>query len=179
MAKIEASFTDDRGRKWSVAVTPYEYEQIKTTLDLDLYDIVNVRETGFAETLRKLETDDVLLASLLWIIVEDEANEQSVSRKEFVKALSGDSLDAGYAAVMEALQGFFRHSGHRDIVKKLADVLKETNLQAAEMVAEELKAMDAKSMAGEFIKRHIDSLESSDSTSKSQVPTDGGTATTN
>ena len=85
-------FSDSRGQVWR--------------LDLNIATLRKVhKHTGFhlakllePSELFKLQSDDLLLADILWFLVDDQAKERSVSREQFESGLRGqpimDAVDA-------------------------------------------------------------------------------------
>ena len=129
-----ATFTDNKGRAWSVEIDTLAIRRVASRLDglrIDrLYD-------DGARGMFELTGDPLRLCDLLWVLVEPEAAKRGVTDEEFGRALAGDALDAAAVAFQGALADFFP-SQRRTVLAAL--LAKGQELQTA-AVADALTAI--------------------------------------
>lgn len=87
-----ASFTDSQGREWSIELDAPKLDAIRSHHKIDL--------TSFeAPGLLAVYSDEVLLAKVVWEIVETAAGGKKCNKAEFFRSLRGDSLSDAYEAL--------------------------------------------------------------------------------
>lgn len=96
------SFTDNRGRKWEVAVTVAVVKRVKATLNVDLLSVVEGKDL-----LLRLQSDPLLLCDVLFVVVKQQADAAGISDEDFGAALAGDAIADAAAALLDALVNFF------------------------------------------------------------------------
>lgn len=124
---MDTIFRDGKNREWKINVTPWEQQQVKKLLDINLYDVVDqtpVSEddkelTKSTEFIASLEVEDDKLVSILWVLVSDQAMQKEVEEKDFWQSCAGDALDRAFLALLEALSDFFRRPEQRMYLKRL------------------------------------------------------------
>ena len=166
-----STFTDASGHEWRLAVTPYEYRKL-TSIDIDIYDVVD-REKA-KELLAKLETDDMLLSDVLWLICEDDAQGLGIDKRSFLKSLPGEVLAAAYLALLEAITNFFRRPEQRMLMQKLIAFVRAAQSRLQTVAQEEINKVDVNSLAETFIESAMNSLGRSESTQSQQDATAAG-----
>jgi hypothetical protein len=105
-----AQFKDSEGREWSVKVVVDLVEKVRE-IGVDLVDV-----TG--QAMKRLANDDVLLVRVMWLICEQQADDQHVTPAQFGAAMFGDALDSAYEALRGALDDFFPRR-KRDFWRKM------------------------------------------------------------
>lgn len=106
------TFTDNRDRRWSIAIHVPHLKRVRAELDLDLLEVAD------GKLFDRLQQDPVLLCNLLYVLCRDEAEKQNVSEEAFGEALVGDAIDRATGALVEALCDFFP-SRRRTILRKI------------------------------------------------------------
>lgn len=88
---------DLAGREYSPKVTAATYFTLKREHSLDLNDL------GKPGVLESLAADVEKLIDLIWIVSQPVA----WSKEEFIAALDGDTMEAGFNSALEAIIDFF------------------------------------------------------------------------
>jgi len=107
-------FTDNAGRTWTLAITVDAIRRVQGLAKVNLANLMD----GEPPLLTRLQTDLVLLADVLWAIVEPQARQVGVDDAAFGQALGGDAIAGANDALWEELADFFR-------------LLRRTNVTAA------------------------------------------------
>ena len=111
---MPTTFMDSKSRTWNISINLGVCKKIKTQLDLDF---LSADESS--NPLLKLASDYLLLADVLWILVEPQAIAQNVTVDDFIESLSGDSIDAAVNALAEAYCFFVPNPKRREILQRL------------------------------------------------------------
>lgn len=127
------SFTDSKGHLWRLSVNAWTVKQVKDRTQILLTTMVEEKCQLVAELYR----DPILLADILWVLVEDQAKQDGVEIRQFVEALEGDSVGAARKALFEATFDFFDDQENRDgaraVLQKIlgiAEKVREGAMQA-------------------------------------------------
>ena len=104
-------FQDNAGRTWTVELNTTIIKQVRSLTGLDLLD------AGF---FMRLAADPVLLADVLFVVCQPEANERFVTNEDFDRALAGDALAAGLEALAQARLEYSWNSQDRERAKRIA-----------------------------------------------------------
>jgi hypothetical protein len=99
----------------------------------DLYSLVT--EETAQEAMQRLESDDLLLSEILWLLCEEQAISLKIRKSIFLKSLNGAVLESGLSALFEALTSFFRNPIQRKFMEGLAKVYREQKEHLRESVA--------------------------------------------
>lgn len=95
------SFTDSKGRSWSIALNIAAARRVRQQLGVDLLD------ANLPEVLKRVFADTVLLCDVLFVIADANAEPNSrVSSEDFGRALHGDYIEKGADALLGALEDF-------------------------------------------------------------------------
>lgn len=111
---MNQSFLDTNGQKWLVEVSVGVIEDCRKLLGVDPID-------PSGSIFEKIEADPVLLCNLLFVCCRGQATELAITDVDFGRAMGGDALDDGKAALTEALINFFprnRREGIRATVQR-------------------------------------------------------------
>ncbi|RIK72136.1 MAG: hypothetical protein DCC68_26745 [Planctomycetota bacterium] len=94
------SFKDTNGREWLVTLNVAQVKRVRERLGVNLADLQE------GNLLTRL-ADPVLLVDVLFVLVQPQADENSVTDEQFAASLGGDTLSAASTALLEALCDFF------------------------------------------------------------------------
>jgi hypothetical protein len=94
------SFKDTNGREWLVTLNVAQVKRVRERLGLNLADLHQ------GNLLVRL-ADPVTLVDVLFVLVQPQAEEASVTDEQFASALGGDTLSSASTALLEALCDFF------------------------------------------------------------------------
>jgi len=103
------TFKDNRGRDWPVTVTVSTVKRVRDLAKVDLLDDAAGKGKDAAESsvFARLASDAILLADVLWAVVQPRALELNVAQADFEDALAGDAIDAATTALLEELTDFY------------------------------------------------------------------------
>lgn len=101
---IVASFKDDDGRTWRIAITEPVANRVKDAHGIDLID-----PSKLGDTFVKLAIGSTgLLVSVVYMLVEKQTKKAGVSPEDFGEAMTPDAVEGAYKALQEAIVDFFR-----------------------------------------------------------------------
>lgn len=96
-----ASFTDLKGRRWTVALNVQKVREVRDRLDVDL---VNLERSG---ALQQLIVDPVRVCDVLYLVCREECRERNIDDAQFGESLAGECFGDAVDALMEAICDFF------------------------------------------------------------------------
>ncbi len=94
------SYKDTNGREWLVTLNVAQVKRVRERLGVNLADL---QEGNLLVRL----SDPVTLVDVLFVLVQPQADENSVTDEQFAAALGGDTLSSASTALLEALCDFF------------------------------------------------------------------------
>ena len=101
-------FKDNSGREWKISITVEAVKRVRSLCGINLLDVIKIEEKKVtADLLDQLATDPVLLVDVIFCICRPQADELNVSDVEFGESMTGDTVEAATAALMEELINFF------------------------------------------------------------------------
>ncbi|MCA8952907.1 MAG: hypothetical protein KDE27_25580 [Planctomycetes bacterium] len=112
-----AKFTDLKEREWVLAITVADIRRVRQRLDVDLLT------KDLPALLERLLSDYVLLADVLFVLVEPAAESAGVTDEDFGGALAGDPIEAASIALIEALRDFTPNPRDRARVGRLLEMI--------------------------------------------------------
>jgi hypothetical protein len=95
------SFTDSTGRSWQLEVLVGTIKRVRALAGVDLLGVLE------GVMLDKLASDAVLLVDVLYACCKEQADGLGISDEQFGRSMTGDALEAGSLALLEALADFF------------------------------------------------------------------------
>jgi hypothetical protein len=157
---------DNEGRPWQIAISAASAmrveEAVKVTVhrEVEKPDGAKVVETmtvpfaiadisKIAETLTILRSGYLSTAATLWAIVQPQAVEKGITRDQFLEALTGDSLQAMSAALVDELFEFFP-PGQRPMLRTLKEKLDDVADSLIRTAEKRLEELDTKTAAQVF-----------------------------
>ena len=142
------------GREWVIQVDLPAVETSRAKLGFDLGALD-------CSQLDALSKDQVLVGNVLWMLVEEQAEKASVSRKAFLSTLHGDAGRLAYIALIESVIDFFPSHQREALRAMLMEHLKaEEQIQIAmkERLAKQVTASSLSKKAIEEMNRKLDEL---------------------
>ena len=94
------TWTDSENREWNIALTIADCRAIRATVKVELGDATKAGEV--ANLINHAEK----LGETLWQLSKGQAEPLGISQDEFYRGLNGDSLQAGWKAIVEAFIDF-------------------------------------------------------------------------
>ena len=98
-----AKFTDNSGQEWQVIVDTWTLRAVKNNAGVLLTSLLEENATLYAQ----LYSDPILLADIVWPLIEDQAKERNVTMRDFGADFTGQAVTAARDAVVEATVDFF------------------------------------------------------------------------
>lgn len=157
---------DNEGRPWQITLSAASAMRVEESVmvtvqrEVEKPDGAKVIETmtvpfaiadisKIAETLTILRSGYLATASTLWAIVQPQAADKNITRDSFLEALTGDSLQAMSAALVEELFEFFPPA-QRPMLRTLKDKLDEIADSLIRTAETRLEELDTKTAAQVF-----------------------------
>ena len=103
------SFTDNKGRTWTLEVTVATVKRVRALCKVDLYSIVELDKNNkpSAELLERLSSDPVLLVDVLYAVCKPQADKLGITDEDFGEAMAGDAIEYATNALLEEIIDFF------------------------------------------------------------------------
>ncbi|RIK72124.1 MAG: hypothetical protein DCC68_26760 [Planctomycetota bacterium] len=141
------SFKDTNGREWLVTLNVAQVKRVRERLGVNLADLQE------GNLLTRL-ADPVTLVDVLFVLVQPQADENSVTDEQFAASLGGDTLSSASTALLEALCDFFPQPTRLMLRKVLAqtqarqaDAVTKIETEGDELIRTALdKAMKVKTL---------------------------------
>lgn len=135
-----ATFKDNAGREWAVAVDVLQLRRVREATGFELGKLLddNLRR------LRELGADPELLCRVLFALCSEQAGRIGVSEEQFLRGVAGDALEAAFDAFMMGYADFCP-SQQRKLLTTLARKQKE---HAATMSERAMAALEAATPSG-------------------------------
>ena len=146
------SFTDNKGRTWTLEVTVATVKRVRALCRVDLNSIVELDKNNkpSAELLERLSSDPVLLVDVLYAICKPQADKLGVSDEDFGEAMAGDAIEYATSALLEEVINFFPES-KRMVMQRILSASRKFSEAARRKLEAELN--------GEFESRVVSTLE--------------------
>jgi hypothetical protein len=139
-------FTDNAGRQWQISVNVDSIRRVRNTLNVDLMEL------GTGQLAQRLANDPVLLADILWVLCQPQAEKAGVGSEQFGTALAGDALDQATTQLFEGIADFFPQQRRRQVVRAALNKAKELDAAIAEQAVRKIEAMDPVSVAERLLR---------------------------
>jgi hypothetical protein len=111
-----AKFTDYTGQEWTLRLTVYMVAQIRSETGINLALVS--KDRGWVNQIFGDERDDGKLASILFLLCEQQCQQAKLSPEQFAQQLDGPTLEAAGQALVEAIADFFPSSSVAQALKK-------------------------------------------------------------
>jgi len=118
-------FTDLKGREWKVSLNGWTLKAVNDGCNVLLTKLVDDK----CSILAAIHEDPLLLVTILWYMVEDQAKEQDVTQKDFAMALAGDVIYNAKSCLIEETIDFFEDPATRRNVAMIVNRTKELATQ--------------------------------------------------
>ena len=134
------SFTDAAGRTWDIHVDVTTIHRVRSRTEINLLDIYG----GGLHT--RLLADLLLLADILWAIVQPDADRRGIAQADFFRELRGDPFDAATRALLEELTDFSPSPKERANLRALIDKTDRAVELAQEVIARRIEELGEKAL---------------------------------
>ena len=141
------TFSDRRGRTWEVELNVAQMKRVRSTLGIDLVNVIAVNSDGTLKTtlIDDIVNDPCLLVDILWVVCEKQAKAQGVTDEDFGSALAGDAIEDATRAFLDELVDFFP-GARRLVLKKAVDLARKFAGRMAETLKEALESPELEAM---------------------------------
>ena len=146
------SFTDNKGRTWTLEVTVATVKRVRALCKVDLYSIVELDKNNkpSAELLERLSSDPVLLVDVLFAVCKPQADKLGITDEDFGEAMAGDAIEHATNALLEEIIDFFPEA-KRVVMQRILSASRRFSDAARKKLEAELN--------GEFENRVVSGLE--------------------
>lgn len=120
-------FTDRSGRRWLVQIDVSTIKRVRSLTGVNLLDIVN------GELIERLCNDPLLLADVLFAVVQPQAATQGISDEAFGQGLAGNAIAEATTALLSGLVDFFPEPKSR-LIGKAASKYQQVQNRALAMI---------------------------------------------
>ena len=135
------TFTDNKGRTWTLEVTVATVKRVRGLCKVDLNSIVELDRNNrpSAELLEQLSSDPVLLVDVLYAVCKSQADKLGVSDVDFGEAMAGDAIEHATTALLEEIIDFFPE-GKRLVMQKILSASRRFSEAARKKLETELNS---------------------------------------
>ena len=146
------TFTDNKGRTWTLEVTVATVKRVRALCSVDLNSIVELDKNNkpSAELLERLSSDPVLLVDVLYAVCKPQADKLGITDEDFGEAMAGDAIEYATSALLEEIIDFFPEV-KRLVMRKILSASRKFSEAARKKLEAELN--------GEFESRVVSTLE--------------------
>ncbi len=146
------SFTDNKGRTWTLEVTVATVKRVRALCKVDLNSIVELDKNNkpSAELLERLSSDPVLLVDVLYAVCKPQADKLGITDEDFGESMAGDAIEQATTALLEEVIDFFPES-KRMVMQKI--------LFASRRFSEAVRKKLETELNSEFENRVVSALE--------------------
>lgn len=148
-----SSFTDSKGRDWSIVVNVGTLAAVKRETGLNLADAINPSST----VIEDITSDPVKFFDALLSILSKQMTERGVDAEDFAEGLSDEDVAVSASkALIEGLLDFFPPERSRAMKRALGKLWSATQAKAdtqAKAAIERLENLDFDAMAEEIVSR--------------------------
>lgn len=140
------TFTDTSKRVWEVSVNVGTIKRVHAVLGVDLLDVVAIKDgDNSGGLLKKLIDDPVLLCNILYVLVKEQADKQSVTDEEFGRGMAGDVIAEATTALMRELVNFF-HGAKRVLLEGIWKRVEEVQTKATALALKAAESVNVDSL---------------------------------
>ena len=141
------TYNDNDGTEWKVELNAWTLKRVRDNSGVLLTSLL---EDG-AAVYSSLYSDPILLADIVWPLIEDQAKERGVTLKDFAIGFSGDTVGNARDAVVEATVDFFDDPETRDRAREAIAMIQRIAATMRTAATEKVEAMDVDSAARKYI----------------------------
>ena len=98
-------FDDNKGRSWTIHITPWTMREVKAFAGVNLGTVLNDGMKQLADILE----DPVDVCSIIYALCKEQADTRGIDLKDFMEGIVGEPFDQATAALVEGLRDFFGH----------------------------------------------------------------------
>lgn len=141
------TFTDLRGRTWTIEINVALKKRLRTELGFDVADLFDPE----GRSLVRLATDPEYLVDVLHCVLRGALEAKQIDAEAFAFALGGQPLEDAYQALVGAVIDFFPQSRARDVLRGIVAKGEAVKLRALDTIDARVEALDPDALAAELI----------------------------
>jgi hypothetical protein len=156
--EFSKTFIDKQNRSWTVEINVQEMKRIKTICNLDIEDLISVKNKEIdAEPLRSFIDSRAKTSEVLYAILKPDLERANVSQDEFDASLSGKVMKSAKTALIQALEDFFQDAPSQIAMRGLKDDLEQMEMMV-EATMEKMTELRSKlkGKTKEVVSKHLD-----------------------
>lgn len=120
-------FTDRAGRRWLIQIDVSTIKRVRSITGVNLLDIVA------GELIERLSNDPLILADVLFAVIQPQAVTQGITDEAFGQGLAGNAIAEATTALLEAMVDFFPEPKGR-LIGKAATKYQQVQTKALAMI---------------------------------------------
>lgn len=129
-----ASFKDQQGRQWRVAINVRSCKQVREEVGVDLFAMCSGGDfAGF-------DRDPVAMVDVLYVLCRDQCIDQEVADTDFGQLFAGEVIAHAGDALMDAIADFCPNPKIAQGLREVRQAQKKAEMMAASRAIEEIKA---------------------------------------
>ncbi len=140
-------FQDHANRTWTITINVDAIKRVRSLLDIDL---LKVLDDG-CQLLADLHDDPVLLVDVLYCLCKPQADSQNVTDEDFGRAMFGDAIFHGHAALLEELSDFFPSPRQREALRKVIQKTQQVADKMMDRAQAQIESVDPDTVAKKLI----------------------------
>lgn len=154
-------FTDNKERSWTLSLNIATAKKVKEVAGFDLLS----EDVG--EMVGRLAVDPVTLCDVIYVMVADQAERNSITDIDFGESMAGDAIGSATEALLEEIVNFFPPR-KRGILTMALGKMK----QAEDLLMTRAKEMIESKTAEEIVDEVLGKREDGGSSLRSQDPSE-------
>ena len=127
------TFRDNDGREWTVAINVGSMKRIRDMAGVDVFG------GGLPAFVEDVTANPVMLADVLYAVIQPQAEKREVTPELFAEAVAGDVIEHAADALLSELVDFFPKA-RREILKKILETSKEVEAEQFRRLAETVES---------------------------------------
>ena len=133
------SFSDNKGRTWTLEVNVATVKRVRGLCKVDLNSIVELDKNNrpSAELLERLSSDPVLLVDVLFAVCKPQADKLGITDEDFGESMAGDAIENATTALLEEIIDFFP-AAKRLVMQKILSASRRFEAAARKKLEAEL-----------------------------------------
>ena len=133
------TFTDNKGRTWTLEVTVATVKRVRGLCKVDLNSIVELDKNNkpSAELLERLSSDPVLLVDVLFAVCKPQADKLGITDEDVGESMAGDAIEHATTALLEEIIDFFP-AAKRLVMQKILSASRRFEAAARKKLEAEL-----------------------------------------
>lgn len=151
-------FTDNKERSWTLSLNIASAKKVKDAVGFDLLS----EDVG--EMVGRLAVDPVMLCDVIYVMVSDQAERNSITDEDFGESMAGDAIGTATEALLDEIVDFFPPR-KRVVLRMALDKMEEAEILLMSRAEDLIRNKTAEEIVQEVLREAEDggsSLKSPD-----------------